>query len=81
MSTLEHDLSEKEQQIRVANEENARLRREVIERELIAAVPSLYQRSDSLRSKEETIKNRRRIWSPNIAKRHVILYPEVNFTG
>ncbi|XAO22361.1 hypothetical protein I312_101130 [Cryptococcus bacillisporus CA1280] len=31
LSTLEHDLSEKEQQIRVANEENARLRREVIE--------------------------------------------------
>ncbi|OWZ59844.1 hypothetical protein C356_00578 [Cryptococcus neoformans c45] len=31
LSTLEHDLSEKEQQIRVANEENARLRRELIE--------------------------------------------------
>lgn len=74
LSTLEHDLSEKEQQIRVANEENARLRRELIERESIAAVPFMCQKSDSQLSKEEIIKNRNRIWSPIIARRHVQFY-------
>lgn len=80
LSSLEHDLSEKEQQIRVANEENARLRREMIERESLTAV-FLCQKSDSQLSKEEIIKNRKRIWPPVIARRHVVLCPGVSFTG